>query len=89
MSDFLNKFSKNDYKEDHKEKPKVEDKPKTEPVVQTVSKQQVEVEHKAVEPTKPVEFVVKPKERASHQEPEEVHIDPSYRKNQRDRKSVV
>lgn len=87
MSDFLNKFSKNDYKEDHKEKPKVEEKPKTEvqPVVENVIKQQVEVEHKAVEPAKPVEFVVKPKERASHQEPEEVHIDPSYRKNQRNK----
>ena len=83
MSDFLNKFSKKDYKEHPEEKPKVEEKPELdEPSIKVEeAKPTVHVESEV----KPVEPVVKPKVRASHQEPEEVHIDPSYRKNQRNK----
>jgi len=93
MSDFLNKFSKKDYKEHPEEKPKVEETPKIEePSIKVEeSKPTVHVEADAkpirnVEPeVKPIEPVLKQKVRASHQEPEEVHIDPSYRKNQRNK----
>lgn len=93
MSDFLNKFSKKDYKEHPEEKQMVEENPKIEePSIKVEeAKPTVHVEAYAkptsqVEPeVKPIEPVVKPKVRASHQEPEEVHIDPSYRKNQRNK----
>lgn len=74
MSDFLNKFSKKDYKEHPEEKPKVEEKPR-------IEEEKVNYEPKV----KTVEVVSSPKARASHQEPEEVHIDPSYRRNQRNK----
>lgn len=74
MSDFLNKFSKKDYKEHPEEKPKVEEKSR-------VEEKKVNYEPKV----KTVEVVSSPKARASHQEPEEVHIDPSYRRNQRNK----
>jgi eukaryotic-like serine/threonine-protein kinase len=85
MSDFLNKFSKNDYKENKDEPKKNEDTKndssksisKNKEVFETV-KENVKFEQKTTET-----IVSKP--RASHQEPEEVHIDPSYRRNQRNR----
>lgn len=86
MSDFLNKFSKKDYKDD---KPKrvetvsvvdtVSDPVKTEIISQSITSEKTVLE------TKVQETDIKPKPRASHQEPEEVHIDPSYRRNQRNK----
>lgn len=89
MSDFLNKFSKKDYKENTEVKPKIEEKVKavespvektqSKPIVEQMPKAHVEPERKAIEP------IDKPKPRSSHHEAEEVHIDPSYRKNQRNK----
>lgn len=83
MSDFLNKFSKKDYKEHPEEKPKVEEKLKVEET--SIKVEEVKKPVYTQTEVKQVEPVVKPKARASHQEPEEVHIDPSYRKNQRNK----
>lgn len=87
MSDFLNKFSKKDYKEVQKPKndetvsikETVSEPVKTEMVSQSVTTEKIVVE------TKIQESDIQPKQRASHQEPEEVHIDPSYRRNQRNK----
>jgi eukaryotic-like serine/threonine-protein kinase len=85
MSDFLNKFSKQDYKE-NKDEPKKNEDSKTnlnetvfeiEKPIETI-KDDIRVEQKVAE-----KVVSRP--RASHQEPEEVHIDPSYKRNQRKR----
>lgn len=87
MSDFLNKFSKKDYKDDHK--PKIDE---TVSVIETVAEpvktemvSQSNTSEKTVIETKVQDIGIKPKLRASHQEPEEVHIDPSYRRNQRNK----
>ena len=70
MSDFLNKFSKKDYKSESQEKPKSIETPKEE--VKTV-------ESKPVEAVKPTPVV------STSRHEEEVHIDPSYRRNQRNK----
>jgi len=83
MSDFLNKFSKKDYKEHPEERPKTVENTKSDESIQRFeeAKPVIVKEHE----NRSVENVVKSKPRGSHQEPEEVHIDPSYRRNQRNR----
>lgn len=83
MSDFLNKFSKKDYKEHPEERPKVEEKPKVEEP--SIKVEEVKKPLTTQTEVKQSEPIVKQKARASHQEPEEVHIDPSYRRNQRNK----
>jgi len=85
MSDFLNKFSKQDYKDDQKKK--AEETVKTSPDDAHVVEQEPLDSIETVEAieTKTIEQPVKHKPRSSHQEPEEVHIDPSYRRNQRNK----
>ncbi len=102
MSDFLNKFSKQDYKDEHKEK-KEESVTANETVTETFKSETVSTPIKEnlpiVENTVgsslkgdvPIventvkETVIVSKKRSSHQEPEEVHIDPSYKRNQRNK----
>jgi len=85
MSDFLNKFSKQDYKENKEEPKKKEEvkKDSSESVSKNIEVIKTEKENVKQELKMTERVVSKP--RASHQEPEEVHIDPSYRRNQRNK----
>ncbi len=87
MSDFLNKFSKQDYKDDQKKKTEEDVNPAStpEPTQPEVSTPIESIKTVETVETKTIEQTVKHKPRGSHQEPEEVHIDPSYRRNQRNK----